>query len=144
MNDFLKKYEIDVSKITKFKDDTIVEDVNGGRYLILKRDRDVHELYSYLEEIHYPYYLPVLNHINDSFLLYPYYPDRVDDISYKAKVLLEGVLFLQLKSIEYQDTSLEYISSIYEKCVNELDSLMEYYSKLQEDMSFFSEYLFSS
>ena len=134
MNDFLKKYLIDVIRISKVKDYTIVEDKEGKKYLILRRDKDVGDIYSYLEEIGYPYYLSILNHIDENFLLYPYYSDRVDDISYKAKLLLEGILFLQLKSIEYKDTSLEFISTIYEKSVNELDSLMDYYSKLQENM----------
>lgn len=132
MNNFYQKYLKDVLKIIKYKDYIILEDRDGKKYYILKGNKEVEDVYSYLEEIQYPYSVDYINNIEESYLLFPYYEDSINDISYKAKILIEGILFLQLKSIEYRDVSSELISEMYDKSVRKLDSLMEYYNTLQD------------
>ena len=132
MKEIINKYNIEVKKINKINNIIVIEDYNGEKYLIKKKDLNNNELISYLKEINYPYYISYINNDGDLYEIYPYYENSLEDLSYKGKKLVEAIVVLQKRSIEYKDYSLDFIKNYYDNKVKELDELFNYYSSLQD------------
>ena len=132
MNELLHQYFIEIEKITKYQNYIIIEDIHKKQYLVKVKDSNKEIILSFFKEIDFSYYVPLLNDYEDSYEIYPYYEDHVGDSSYKAKELIHALIDLQLKSMDYQEYSLEQLKEYYENKVLELDELMNYYSKLND------------
>ena len=132
MNSLLEEYSIKYEKITKYKAYYIVEDsFNNKKYLIRKRNSNNKEIINYLESINYPYYLPIINSYEDNYLIYPFYEDI--NIS-KDKEIIKAIGLLEKDSISYVEYLDIEIDKYYKEKVEELDSLMNYYSLLQDNL----------
>ena len=84
-----KKYSIKLKHIKRWNNYIILYGENGN-YLLKEKDNDKEKLYSTLESIQYPYYLPLLNSYQDSYELYSYYEEEVYDNNIKSFVHVVG------------------------------------------------------
>ena len=114
------KHSIKLKHIKRWNNYIILYGENGT-YLLKEKDNNKEKLYSTLESIQYPYYLPLLNSNQDSYELYPYYEEEVYDNNIKSKEFLKGLILLHKESI-YNDE----VSDIYIKAGTSLVEIKEY------------------
>lgn len=127
----LKKYDIQVDKISYF-DKYIVIDSRDKKYLLKKKDSNKEELFNYLRQINYSYFMPLISSYDDYYELYPYYDDNVVNGYTKAKELMYGLALLHLKTTTYVEYSQDKIKEMYETMGVKIETLTKYYLDLQD------------
>lgn len=132
-----KKYSIFPKKIKKTSSFTILYE-EDATYLLKEKDSFKKELFSYLESIHYPYYLPLLNDYDDSYELYPYLEDKVADFQVKGKQIIQAMSFLHLKSMYIEELDLNKRKELYDGIDKRIEELRVYYENLQDYITQFS------
>lgn len=131
IKDCLQNHNIKTRKLT-YLDNYVVIDSDENKFLLKIKDSDKKELFNYLEQIRYDYYLPLENSHNDYYELYPYYSDKINDKYTKAKELIYALALLHLKTTSYVDYNSVDFKEIYEELNNRIDNRMMYYLDLQD------------
>ena len=128
-----KKYSIKLKHIKRWNNYIILYGENGN-YLLKEKDNDKEKLYSTLESIQYPYYLPLLNSYQDSYELYSYYEEEVYDNNIKSKEFLKGLILLHKESVYNDEVSDIYINDYYDKIKKGIDEQIQFYFNLQNNI----------
>lgn len=127
----LDKYNIKIEKISYYEKYIII-DSGENKYLLKQKDSNKEELFNYLRQINYNYFMPLLNDYNDYFELYPYYEDNISGSYTKARELLYALAILHLKTTTYLEYNQDELKEIYENTNILIDTLTKYYLDLQD------------
>jgi len=133
ISDCCRKYSIKAKQVKRWNNYIIIYGEDGS-YLLKEKDNDKEKLYSTLESIQYPYYLPLLNSYQDSYELYPYFEEEVYDNNIKSKEFLKGLILLHKESIYYDDVSNIDINDFYDKIRKDIDEQLQFYLNLQNNI----------
>lgn len=131
IRDCLRELGIDAKKVTYLGNYVVVDSLND-KYLIKKKDSNKEELFNYLRQVNYDYFLPLENNYEDYYELYRYYDDNVSDKYLKAKELIYALVILHLKTTNYVDYNHDKFREIYEELNIRIDNIMKYYLDLQD------------
>lgn len=131
IKDFLDDYNISARKLT-YLDKYVIVDTDDEKYLLKMKDSNKRDIFDYLKQIRYDYYMPLENDYNDYYELYPYYEDTISEKYHKAKELVYALAILHLKTTTYVDYNHDDLKEIYEKYSEKIDNLMKYYLDLQD------------
>ena len=131
IRDCLRELGIDAKKVTYLGNYVVVDSLND-KYLIKKKDSNKEELFNYLRQVNYDYFLPLENNYEDYYELYRYYDDNVSDKYLKAKELIYALVILHLKTTNYVDYNHDNFKEIYEELNIRIDNIMKYYLDLQD------------
>ena len=132
MNDYyeiLKKYNILISNISYVKGKLIVTSSDGKRYYIKDNNSDS-SIFKYLEDIDYPYYLKKINDDNDSFELYYYYDNNVDDDYKIGKEMVSALVLLHNRTYSFSENV--DLKNYIEEYSLLIDKTMKYYLDIHD------------
>jgi len=127
----VQKYGITILSIS-YLDNNVIIDSSNGKYLLKKKDSNKKEIFSYLKQIHFDYFVPLVNDYNDYYELYPYYEDHIFDLYSKAKEFIYALSVLHLKTTSYVSYREGEIQDLYEEVSLNIDYMMKYYLDLQD------------
>jgi len=128
---FLEESLMNVKKLS-YVDKFLIVDNDEGRYLFKRKDSNKRDIFSYLRQVGYDYYMPIVNDYNDAYEVYPYYDDNINDDYLKAKELLYALAVLHLRTTSYVEWMITDAKEIYEKIDVDIDLGMKYYLDLQD------------
>lgn len=132
IKDFLQEYNLNTRKLTYLDNYVVIDSYDDGKHLLKMKDSNKKDLFNYLEQIRYDYFVPLENNYNDYYELYPYYSDNISDEYVKAKELIYALALLHLKTTSYVDYNEIDFKEIYEELDNKIDNTMMYYLDLQD------------
>ena len=131
----LEKYSISPKKIEK-EDSYILLYEKENTYLLKEKKSSKKELFSYFQEISYPYYVPLISLEEDDYELYPYIEDK--ECHEKDIMLVEALANLQKESLKEVDFSKEEKEKFYQKLEKQITECWDYYENLQDYIHHFS------
>ena len=110
-----------------------VIDTSEGEFLVTPKCNDKSKIFDYLEKKDFPFFLPMRNSTSDSYEVYPYVDDDMEPAD-KAVDLIHILSLLHIKTTSYREVQMGSIKEIYEKTLQQIDSLNEYYHQLQDEI----------
>lgn len=125
------KYKIKIKRIKKTNNYIIIYS-DKNNYLLKDNSKLTH-LFKYFEKINYDNYLPLISDDADNYELYIYY-SSIEDSEKKSYELVNVLINLHLKSLYYEEID---IDKLYAEYNDKIDSLMNYYLKLQDYIEYF-------
>ncbi|MBQ6134708.1 MAG: hypothetical protein IJI60_00130 [Bacilli bacterium] len=131
----LEKYSISPKKIQK-EDSYIILYEEKNTYLLKEKKSSKKELFSYFQEISYPYYVPLISSEEDDYELYTYIEDKGDHE--KDIILVEALANLQKESLKEVDFSKEEKEEFYQKLEKKITNCLDCYENLQDYIHHFS------
>lgn len=134
ISECVEYYGLDIKKREYIDDYIILYCADDKKYLLKNKDSNKEELFNYLKSINYRYYLDIINSYNDSYELYPYYEDKINDNYNKCKEIINALISLHLNSFSYinLNNNGDFIRQIYEEYNSKIDITMKYYLDLQD------------
>lgn len=131
VSECLSKHGVNIRRLT-YLDNFVVVGSDDKKYLLKVKDSNKEELFNYLDQIRYSYFLPLENDYSDCYELYSYYDDGVIDKYIKAKELVYAISLLHLKTTAYVEYNYDKFKRIYEDLDSDIDYTMKYYLDLQD------------
>lgn len=124
----LTKYNIPINKITILSNAKIIDD----KLVIKKRKKaDIERVYNYLKSRSFDYF-PAPIALDKDYELYPYIENNYEPKEQKAMDLMYLLSLLHSKTTFYREIDIDHNKEIYEKTINNLNYLNNYYTDLIE------------
>ena len=108
-------------------------ETDQGKFFIVPRCSDKEKTFHYLESKKFSFFLPMKKLYRDSYEVYQYVEDETD-IHDKSIDLVHILSLLHIKTTTYQEVVLDCVKKLYEDILSQLDSLFQFYQKLQEEI----------
>lgn len=125
INYFIDKYSLDVKKVTKKGNLTILETVSD-KYVF--KNGDI-KIYNYLLSRGFDYFPMIIDHNLDT-IMFKYIENINYDKEEKAEDYIKLLSYLHSKTSYYKNIDIEEYKSIYEDIYNRLIDLNNYYNSL--------------
>lgn len=126
----LSKYRLSVISVRYINNYVVVHCNDDNDYLLKLKDSCKKKVFNYLKNINYPFFLEQINNYDDSFELYNYYDDLIDDNYLKAKEIISAMYLLHTKTYSFSNS--EDFNNLIEKYTLIVDKTMNYYLDLQD------------
>lgn len=137
----LNKYNYKVNKIY-IKNNLNMVSTNNGDYVIKKNiNKNTRDLFNYLNINNFNNYLDYINNDQDNFMIYPYIKEINISKEEKAINIIEIISILHNNTVYKKNYSLEEIKEDYEKQINEIEEINNYYEDIRlylEEQEFLS------
>lgn len=130
IREFFDKESIVTKKITIKKDVRII-DTGHDRFVIKKRDKDLEDLFRYLESRSFNYF-PKILYKTDNYDIYEYVNDTSIPIEEKGIDIIKLLTMLHSKTTFYKDVDEDYYKKIYEDINSRINYLENYYNDMAE------------
>lgn len=119
-------------KSIRYQNDYYLINTEDEKFLLREKKNNSKDIYSYLANRDFNYFLPLLNDYNDEYELYPYVNDQTINKSDKAIDLVYLLSLLHNKTTSYETTNLNDIKELFEKTSLKIDNLYKYYLDFQD------------
>ncbi len=122
----------DICKYSYIDGDRVIE-TEKGKFFITPRCNNKSDMFRYLEQKDFPFFLPMENSDREPYEVYSYVEDDMnfDD---KAIDLVHILSLLHIKTTTYQEVVMDSVKELYEGISAEIESLEKYYHELQDEM----------
>ena len=118
-----------------YKGSTKIFKCTSGNYVIKnKKDKDIKELYSYLNSRNFTYYPKLIEDNRSDINVFEYIEDYSIDDEQKLNDLLNLVSLLHNKTSYYKEITNDKIKSIYEELLGRVEYIEDYFNKLIFDV----------
>lgn len=126
--DVVNKYDLRINKYEE-KANVKIIDTDNGKYVLKERKED-NELYKYLDNKQFNYYL---EHKNlDNYNIFPYIEETTIPKEDKAIDLVYLLSILHNKTLFYRNTVIDDIKKQYENLNEEIDNINKFYFEKQD------------
>lgn len=123
---------MDIYKYSYIDGDKVVE-TEEGKFFITPKCNDKKQVFRYLEQKDFPFFLPMKNSFRDSYEVYPYVEDDILPAD-KALDLIHILSLLHIKTTTYQTVVMDNVKELYESVSRQIQDKIDYYQKLQDDI----------
>ena len=130
IREFFDKENIVTKKITIKKDVRII-DTGQDRFVIKRRDRNLDDLFKYLESRSFNYFPKILYKTNN-YDIYEYVSDNSIPMEEKGIDIIKLLTMLHSKTTFYKDVDEDYYKKIYEGINSKINYLENYYNDIAE------------
>ena len=130
IREFFDKENIVTKKITIKKDVRII-DTGQDRVVIKRRDRNLDDLFKYLESRSFNYFPKILYKTNN-YDIYEYVSDTSIPMEEKGIDIIKLLTMLHSKTTFYKDVDEDYYKKIYEGINSKINYLENYYNDIAE------------
>lgn len=131
LNNILDKYDLIIKKYIQ-KDKIKIIDTNRGKFILKEKQKDNNDLYNYLNNRQFNYYLD--HEEIDNYNIFPYIEQINIPKQEKGVDLVYILSILHNKTLYYQNIVLDDIKKQYEDFNNKIDDVNRYYFNLQDEI----------
>lgn len=124
--------DLDIYKYSYIDGDKVVE-TEEGKFFITPKCNDKAQIFRYLEQKNFPFFLPMANSFRDSYEIYPYVDDGALPAD-KALDLIHILSLLHIKTTTYQTVVMDKVKELYESISSQIQADMVYYQALQDEI----------
>lgn len=130
LNGLLSKYIIVPSKITIRNNTKIFDDK-----VVIKKSyrKNIMDIYNYLKSRGFDYFIYPIE-ANDGYEVYPYIENRIEPLEQKNLDIMHIVSLLHNKTTFYKEIDMDKIKSLYEKVIDKINYLDNYYNNIIDNI----------
>lgn len=129
--ELLRKYGLKVNHIS-YKKSLKIVDTNKGKFTVKVKENNSSDIYDYLLNREFKYFISPISSPDESFEVYPYILEKSISSEDKSVNMMYILSMLHTRTTVYEEIDLDNVKKIYEENLKELNYLDGYYHDLQD------------